>query len=65
MPIARRDAIAFAALIAATAILPIDPPGYPGGRRDDGRYLDAAVAWGLHCTRLGTDHWPVMLPAGR
>ncbi len=53
-----------AAVLAIALAVPI---GYIGGRWDDGRYLEAALAWAEHGPILGPNHWalrwPVVLPA--
>jgi 4-amino-4-deoxy-L-arabinose transferase-like glycosyltransferase len=63
-----RDASLFALVIGVAAVLLVlDPPGYFGGRWDDGRYLDAALRWVASGPVLGTEHWslrwPVVAPA--
>ena len=68
MTAATRDTLLFAAVFAVAALLLLlDPPGYFGGRWDDGRYLDTALRWATLGPSLGVEHWslrwPVVAPA--
>ena len=68
MPInLRRDFLLFGLVLGTAALLlTINPLGYFGGHWDDGRYLEAALAWTTHGPVLGTTHWalrwPVVVP---
>ena len=54
-----RDLALFALVLGVAATsLAINPLGYFGGHWDDGRYLDAALAW----PALGRDHWALRWP---
>ncbi len=58
-----RDWLIFAGVMFAAALLvAIDRAGYFGGRWDDGRYLDAALAWVERGPTLGTTHWALRWP---
>lgn len=63
----RRHLIAFALLAAVIlAVIAVNPTGFIGGPRDDGRYLEAARCWAAHGPCLPVNHWqgrwPVFAP---
>lgn len=64
----QRERLAASALLAAVilTILVINPVGFMGGPRDDGRYLEAARCWAAHGPCLPENHWqgrwPIFVP---